>query len=272
MRKKSDVYISFNKDMAIELGFYAAVIHAEIARWCEHNRFHNVEIYNGEAWMYITYKRFQEYLPFFSLSTIRRAIAVLKAKGLIEQTNRRIEDQPNSMRYRALQYHHFEQTSVPTEQRGSVPTEQTSVPTEQIESISNKGLNKAIKKENILSESYDPDVLHFCERFKDKELEQRPSNLYLTTNWVKTKPKWAAAVTRLLKRHHIELTVMWRLHKKVFEDDFWSQQVRSPAKYLARDKDGMYYFDRLYNHFLGEDHHDKVNGKSVQRRQGFQHI
>ena len=75
--------ISFHPSLAVALGINEAILLQKINFWL------NCKPKNadGRSWIYNTYKNWQEQLPFFSESTIRRTLKHLIDEGLIITNN-----------------------------------------------------------------------------------------------------------------------------------------------------------------------------------------
>lgn len=71
--------ITFHSSLAVAIGLNEAIILQKINLWL------NCKPKNadGRSWIYNSYKSWQEQLPFFSESTIKRAIKNLIEKGII---------------------------------------------------------------------------------------------------------------------------------------------------------------------------------------------
>lgn len=71
--------IMFHSSLAVALGLNEAILLQKINLWLNCKP-HNAD---GRSWIYNTYKSWQEQLPFFSESTIKRALKNLEEKGII---------------------------------------------------------------------------------------------------------------------------------------------------------------------------------------------
>ena len=77
-----------------------------------------------------------------------------------------------------------------------------------------------------------------AEKFRTEELKMRPKNKRLTESWSKYKIKWMEDLVKVCEKHDLTLVQLGQIHFNVIEDEFWSQQVRSPAAYLKQSKNG----------------------------------
>lgn len=170
----ADIYLSFNRSLAVKHGIPAALVHQEISRWCHENYLDKKMMINGEAWMFTNHGRIEKHMPFFSNSTIRRAIQTLKEANLIKQEARGIEGQPNSMRYIALPYH--EQTSGQNEQMGYGQNEQMSGQNEQSEHNNSKQYKEESEQEKEKSSKDKKEKAHFASQKEKTEDLPDPSN------------------------------------------------------------------------------------------------
>lgn len=75
--------ISFHPSLALAIGVNEAIILQKINLWLNCKP-HNTD---GRSWIYNSYKSWQEQLPFFSESTIKRAIKNLRDLNLIITKN-----------------------------------------------------------------------------------------------------------------------------------------------------------------------------------------
>ena len=71
--------IMFHSSLAVALGLNEAILLQKINLWLNCKP-HNAD---GRSWIYNTYKSWQEQLPFFFLSIIKRALKNLEEKGII---------------------------------------------------------------------------------------------------------------------------------------------------------------------------------------------
>ena len=71
--------IMFHSSLAVAIGLNEAILLQKINLWLNCKP-HDA---NGRSWIYNTYKSWQEQLPFFSESTIKRALKNLEDKGII---------------------------------------------------------------------------------------------------------------------------------------------------------------------------------------------
>ena len=71
--------ITFHSSLAVAIGVNEAIILQKINLWLNCKP-HNAD---GRSWIYNSYKSWQEQLPFFSESTIKRALKNLEDKGII---------------------------------------------------------------------------------------------------------------------------------------------------------------------------------------------
>ena len=71
--------IMFHSSLAVALGLNEAILLQKINLWLNCKP-HNAD---GRSWIYNSYKSWQEQLPFFSESTIKRALKNLEDKGII---------------------------------------------------------------------------------------------------------------------------------------------------------------------------------------------
>lgn len=75
--------VTFHSSLAYAIGLNEAIILQKINLWLNCKP-HNSE---GRAWIYNSYKSWQEQLPFFSESTIKRTMKNLIDMGIILKTN-----------------------------------------------------------------------------------------------------------------------------------------------------------------------------------------
>lgn len=75
--------IMFHSSLAVALGLNEAILLQKINLWLNCKP-HNAD---GRSWIYNSYKSWQEQLPFFSESTIKRALKNLSDKGIIIKGN-----------------------------------------------------------------------------------------------------------------------------------------------------------------------------------------
>ncbi|MFO0375398.1 MAG: hypothetical protein ACK50V_09440 [Alphaproteobacteria bacterium] len=69
--------------LALCVGLNEAIILQQVHYWLS-PKFHRPEkVFHGQHWTYNTYKQWQSQMPFFSLSTIRRAIGNLEEMGVL---------------------------------------------------------------------------------------------------------------------------------------------------------------------------------------------
>lgn len=75
--------VMFHSSLAVALGLNEAILLQKINMWLNCKP-HNAD---GRSWIYNTYKSWQEQLPFFSESTIKRTLNNLADKGIIIKAN-----------------------------------------------------------------------------------------------------------------------------------------------------------------------------------------
>ncbi|MEQ1963421.1 conserved phage C-terminal domain-containing protein [Xenorhabdus khoisanae] len=90
-------------ELAVRLGLNEAIVLQQIQYWLTETS-SGTEV-NGRRWIYNTIEKWQEQFPFFSESTIKRALANLKKLGVlrIEQINKSNHDRTN---YYSINYDH----------------------------------------------------------------------------------------------------------------------------------------------------------------------
>lgn len=71
--------IMFHSSLAVAIGLNEAILLQKINLWLNCKP-HDA---NGRSWIYNTYKSWQEQLPFFSESTVKRTLKSLEDKGII---------------------------------------------------------------------------------------------------------------------------------------------------------------------------------------------
>ena len=69
-------------DVAAAIGLNEAILLQQLAYWLERS----ANVRDGQRWVWKTYEEWQEELPFWSLSTLKRIVKSLRAKGLVETT------------------------------------------------------------------------------------------------------------------------------------------------------------------------------------------
>jgi hypothetical protein len=77
--------------LALKIGLNEALILQQVHWWLHHSE----HFFDGQSWLYNTYEDWHKQFPFFSTSTIRRAIYQLELDGLLVSTtkyNRHPED------------------------------------------------------------------------------------------------------------------------------------------------------------------------------------
>jgi hypothetical protein len=81
-----DDVLLVNKTLATAIGLDASMILRQVVYWMKHNRQHasKKHFIDGRWWCFNTYEQWQEdNFPFWSVSTIRRAFALLESIGLV---------------------------------------------------------------------------------------------------------------------------------------------------------------------------------------------
>ena len=73
----------FQRSIAKLLGMNEAVVLQQMYYWIENNRKAGRHLHHSRYWTYNTYKKWQEQLPFMSVSTIKRTIKSLEKKGIL---------------------------------------------------------------------------------------------------------------------------------------------------------------------------------------------
>lgn len=71
-------------DVAAAIGLNEAILLQQLAYWLERS----ANVRDGQRWVWKTYEEWQEELPFWSLSTLKRIVKNLRAKGLVETTGK----------------------------------------------------------------------------------------------------------------------------------------------------------------------------------------
>ena len=70
-------------ELATVIGLNEAIVLQQVHYWLEGE----THMLDGKKWVYNSYPEWQEQFPFWSISTIRRAIASLEEKGLLIAAN-----------------------------------------------------------------------------------------------------------------------------------------------------------------------------------------
>jgi Fe2+ or Zn2+ uptake regulation protein len=70
-------------ELACILGVTEAVVLQQIHYWIQINQKTNQNFHNGEYWTYNSYENWQKQFPFWSVTTIRRALVALEKHGLV---------------------------------------------------------------------------------------------------------------------------------------------------------------------------------------------
>lgn len=133
-------------ELAVAIGLNEAIIIQQIHYWCSESR-SGVE-HNGRTWIYNTYEQWKEQFPFFSESTIKRALKSLHNQGLVEveQLNKSKHDRTN---FYSINYDLINQISMnssngskwshPQGQNGLISTETTTETTTENKTLSSSG-------------------------------------------------------------------------------------------------------------------------------------
>ena len=78
---------TFDVDIAIEYGADVAVIVSNLEYWIMKNKANKTHIHDGKVWTYNSVKAFSELFPYWTDNQIRRILATMKDKGIIETGN-----------------------------------------------------------------------------------------------------------------------------------------------------------------------------------------
>lgn len=73
--------------LAVKIGLNEAIVLQQIHYWLRHNKKEKKNFIDGRYWTYNTYDKWREQFPFWSVSTIKRAIYNLEEKGLVYSTS-----------------------------------------------------------------------------------------------------------------------------------------------------------------------------------------
>lgn len=74
-------------NLAVKIGLNEAIFIQQVHYWCQVNEKRGQNQKEGHYWMYSTLEGWQEQLPFWSTSTIKRIIAKLENQGYLISGN-----------------------------------------------------------------------------------------------------------------------------------------------------------------------------------------
>lgn len=75
--------MTFDKDVARDVGTNAAIIYSNIIYWCAHNKANNKHYYEGRYWTYNSINAFNNLFDYLSPKQIRTCLKKLKDNGYI---------------------------------------------------------------------------------------------------------------------------------------------------------------------------------------------
>lgn len=75
--------LSFDVEMAKELGLAPAIVHDCLSRFCNEKARRNADYHDGFFWVRIPQRAFPQIFPYASVDTIARAIGKLVDEGLV---------------------------------------------------------------------------------------------------------------------------------------------------------------------------------------------
>lgn len=75
--------LSFDVEMAKELGLAPAIVYDCLFRFCNEQARHNADYHDGLFWVRIPQRVFPQIFPYASVDTIARAIGKLVDEGLV---------------------------------------------------------------------------------------------------------------------------------------------------------------------------------------------
>lgn len=76
-----------NAALACKIGLNESIILQQVHYWIEKKMENNSDFHDGHYWVYNTYEEWQKQFPFWSNSTVRRAISKLEKSGLLISGN-----------------------------------------------------------------------------------------------------------------------------------------------------------------------------------------
>ena len=106
---KNSNFLAFQSDLAVEYGLNEAIILQKINYFIELNAKNNRNLRNGYYWVYVTLDDLQSQMPFFSKSTIQRALKNLKKAGVLIVSNYNEKKYDKTVWYR-IDYEKLEKT------------------------------------------------------------------------------------------------------------------------------------------------------------------
>lgn len=95
-------------ELAVKIGLNESIILQQIHYWLEINRKVNRHFLDNHYWTYNTYVKWQQQFPFFSVSTIKRAIYNLEKLNLIITTNKYNELEIDKTKWYTINYEEVE--------------------------------------------------------------------------------------------------------------------------------------------------------------------
>jgi len=122
--------------LAVKIGLNEAIILQQLHYWLK-DKGHEKD---GDKWIYNTYEEWQTQFPFWSISTIRRAIDSLEKQNLIETTTRFNKAKFDKTKWYRINRDTLQLLTPPTAQneQTTAQNEQTTVQNEQTKTVQNE--------------------------------------------------------------------------------------------------------------------------------------
>jgi hypothetical protein len=146
---------SFNPDTAVIVGVNAAILHQNIAFWCQKNQANNKHFYEGRYWTYNSVQAFGILFPYMTPKQIRTSLDKLVAEGLILKAQLGIEEGDYSNWYANLlqEEHNTDQQPLPSG-ADPLPSRANPLPSRANTTDSKPVVKRRSKQDNNMRENF----------------------------------------------------------------------------------------------------------------------
>lgn len=266
--------------LALKVGLNEAIILQQVHFWLQKSE----HLYYGKQWIYNTYEDWQEQFPFWSISTIRRAVTNLEKNGyLITRTDLNKMKIDNTKWY-TIDYNvinSLKSVNRPPVQNGQTTCSKWTSVSVQNEQANNhrSPKNTTIEQEPVKSkqqisrQSFSKDSLEMkMTNFAIKQIQLTHPHLTFTAA---AKQKHCATFRDLVginkkTKAEIRTVLTWLPTAARDKNGFcWADQLKSPSALRRKNQDGIYKFDMLFSAMEAEQNgtNRKLSIKEIMVRQ-----
>lgn len=284
---KTEIKMSFEPEIAKELGTDAAIILSNIKFWEQTNQANDINKHDGRYWTYNSINAFCKLFPYLSKSKIRTCLKNLEEQGYIESGNYNKSSYDRTKWYTTTTENTCADTHTTICQNSQMELSDSTnrfagidepIPDNKHRYIntdnkittsnSEKEFSEGEEKSSELKKSEEKSLSKVAQKVFPKEVREVTQaciglfDEYLRPSSDTELEKWRDTVDKLMRIDGVSPREIYRLTKCAREDDFWSQNFLSLNKLRSKNKDNIKYIVVFHEKFKPKS--QKINRQTQE--------